>query len=194
MIEWFLFLQVCGFCPDGWAVTSSGCKSCPGESVVAPFRTAAIAISVLCCTILWYYFSWRPMMTNPNEQNQVGLEDVQSRVQIVKDALQFLSNNSQSILPYLKLFITFFQVLSSFITFQVVWPSFLLNIMSWLKGTLFLDVVTLPGLSCLWRGVSFQSRLVSYTLGPLAGIALLLVPVLVNKMIVKFWSRSYEKN
>ena len=132
-------------------------------------------------------------MTNPDEQSQVELEDVQSSVQIVKSALRFLSNHSQSILPYLKLFITFFQVLSSFISFQVDWPPFLLNIMGWLKGTLFLDVVTLPGLSCLWQGVSFQSRLISYTLGPLAVIALLLVPVLVNKMIVNFWSTSYEQ-
>jgi hypothetical protein len=118
---------------------------------------------------------------------------VQSSVQCAKGALETLSYYSQFLLPYVKLYITFFQVLSSFITFNVTWPSLLLNIMVWLKGTLFLDIVALPGLACLWRGVSFQSRLMTYTLGPLAVIALFLVPVLVHTLVVKFLFPSYER-
>jgi hypothetical protein len=133
------------------------------------------------------------MTINPDDQNEYDVEDFQSGFQIFKKALKFLSENSRFISPYLKLFITFFQVLSSFISFGVVWPSFLLNIMTWLKGTLFLDVVALPGLSCLWHGVSFQSRLISYTLGPLVVITLLLVPVFVSKVCGKLVSRFNEE-
>jgi hypothetical protein len=132
------------------------------------------------------------LTSDPDDQNQFALEDLESSVQIAKDAVRFLSDNSQSILPYLKLYISYFQVLSSFITFNVVWPSFLVNIMGWVKGTLFLDIVALPGLSCLWRGVSFQTRLISYTLGPLVAVVLLLAPVFVNIVLVKFVSESYE--
>jgi hypothetical protein len=131
------------------------------------------------------------MTSSSDEKNEYDLEDVQSLAGFFKNALQFLRDNSQDLLPYLKLFITFFQVLSSFISFQVVWPSFLLNIMSWIKGTLFLDVVALPGLSCLWRGVSFQSRLMTYTLGPLAVVLFLLVPVPAGIMLARFISTSY---
>ena len=45
---------------------------------------------------------------------------------------------------YLKLYISFLQVLASFLTFHVTWPGLLLSAMSWIKGTLFLDVVQLP--------------------------------------------------
>ena len=188
-----MFLQVCGTCLEGWALTSSGCRYCPEENSLAPYRNAAIAIFIVCCLAFWYYFSWRPMLSDPDEQNQYDVEDVQSSVKFVKDVIQFLSNNSQSVLPYVKLYITFFQVLSSFISFNVVWPSFLVNIMSWIKGTLFLDVVALPGLSCLWLGVSFKSKLLSYSLGPLVAIVLLLVPVLISVILVKFVSQAYEK-
>jgi hypothetical protein len=199
LMEFFIF-QVCGLCPGGWALTSSGCLPCPGENVLAPSRNAAIAISVLCCVALWYYFSWRPMIFDPNEQNQMDIVEAadqvdaaKSRFNSVKDSLQLLADGSQVLSPYLKLYISFFQVLASFVSFPVVWPSLLLDIMSWIKGTLFLDIAALPGLSCLWLGVSFQSRLISYTLGSLAVIFLLMVPVLVHKAIVRYISQSSEQ-
>ncbi len=187
-------------CPDGWALTSSGCKACPEENVLAPSRNAAIAIFVLFVLGTWISLSWLPMRSTPQdihsnvESSKDAPDQINSSVKSAKGqakgSLQFLKKHSQSLSPYLKLYITFFQVLSSFITFNVVWPPFLLNIMSWIKGTLFLDVVNLPGLSCLWRGVSFQSRLTSYTLGSLFVIVLLLIPVLVNMVIIKFESSS----
>ncbi len=178
-------------------MTSSGCRSCPDDNVLAPLRSAAIAIFVVCCTALWYNFSWRPMLSASDGENVYQMsskfESLQSAMEWAAGAVQYLSHHSQYLLPYLKLYITFFQVLSSFITFNVVWPSALLNIMIWLKGTLFLDIMSLPGLSCLWHGVSFQNRLMTYTLAPLAVIFILLIPVIVNALIVKFVSQSFEQ-
>jgi hypothetical protein len=195
-----LFFQVCGLCPGGWALTSSGCKSCPEENVLAPTRNAAIALFVLFFVALWYYFSWMPMIFDPKEQNQLDLEETadhvesaKGNVEFVQDSLQLLADSAQFLSPYLKLYISYFQVMASFITFPVVWPTLLLSIMSWIKGTLFLDIASLPGLACLWVGVSFKNRLISYTIGSLIVIFLLLVPVLTQTAVVKFISRSYER-
>ena len=92
------------------------------------------------------------------------------------------------IAPYLKLYVTFFQILSSFMTFGVTWPPLLLSMMKWLKSTIFLDVLTLPGLSCLWNGVSFKSRLLTYTLAPLAVIFCLILPVCYSYL--RSWCRN----
>jgi hypothetical protein len=74
--------------------------------------------------------------------------------------------------------VSFFQVFSSFVTFNASWPYPLISAMVWIKGTLFLDVLQLPGVSCLWGGVSFKSRLLTYTVGPSFLIAALLLPAL----------------
>ena len=84
---------------------------------------------------------------------------------------------TEQLSQYLKLYVSFLQVVSSFITFPVAWPSLFLNTMVWIKGTLFLDILQLPILSCLWVGINFQHRLLAYTLVPLVVIVLFVVPV-----------------
>ena len=79
--------------------------------------------------------------------------------------------------PYLKIYIAYFQITGSFLTFGVTWPPLLKNMMLWVKSTLFLDILTLPGLSCFWQGVDFKFKLLAYTLVPLGVIAILLLPV-----------------
>ena len=106
---------------------------------------------------------------------------------VVKHALnQFMDVNKDRALQYLKLQISFLQVLSSFLTFNVSWPPMLLSTMEWVKGTLFLDVLQLPGLSCLWIGVSFKQRLLTYTLGPLVVVGFLIIP------LVYAWMAGYR--
>jgi hypothetical protein len=80
------------------------------------------------------------------------------------------------IIQYLKLYVSYFQVMSSFLTFSVKWPDLLRNSMLWVKGTLFLDVLQLPGLACLWTGISFKQRILTYTLGPLVVSLCLVMP------------------
>ena len=80
---------------------------------------------------------------------------------------------------FFKIFVTFFQILGSFTIFPVQWPDGLLKIIA-LAKSLKLDVVQLPGLSCLWHGISFQSSLLAYTIGPLAVLGAMLLPVVVS--------------
>jgi hypothetical protein len=217
MLTVYLFnvSQVCGLCPSGWAMTSTGCMSCPEERELAPYRNAAIAIFAVFCFLAWFVLSWKPMFPTKvqNEIDQKGakisklkekIQDWSKRIKswqkilnkyrkkfkglLGKDAQdQLKSLTRDRITQYLKLYISFSQVVSSFLTFHVQWPSLLLSTMAWIKGTLFLDIVQLPGLSCLWAGVNFEQKLFTYTLGPLVVVAAFLVPV------VFAWAAGYSR-
>jgi len=201
--------QVCGLCPPGWALTGSGCNSCPDQKELTPLKNTAISIFTVVCAVIWYFFSWRPLTSdsdtaNSTDQRSSKCDVVALRKQATKakDALKsaydfLFKRDSDSdfwkdivplIAPYLKLYVTFFQILSSFMTFGVTWPPLLLSMMKWLKSTIFLDVLTLPGLSCLWNGVSFKSRLLTYTLAPLAVIFCLILPVCYSYL--RSWCRN----
>jgi hypothetical protein len=186
-------------------MTSTGCMSCPAESELAPYRNIAIAIFVVSSSILWLFLSWKPLLSSEVQkeldEKEKEISNLKEKIQkwtsnikswqkklkhYIKKVKGLLGKDIQSqlksltkdrITQYLKLYISFFQVVASFLTFHVQWPSLLLSAMSWIKGTLFLDVVQLPGLSCLWAGVNFQQRLFTYTLGPIAVVATFLVPV-----------------
>ena len=92
------------------------------------------------------------------------------------------------IVQYLKLYISYFQVVSSFLTFSVKWPDLLRSSMLWVKGTLFLDVLQLPGLACLWTGIAFKQRILTYTLGPLVVSLCLVMPCIFG------WLAGYRTN
>ena len=49
-----------------------------------------------------------------------------------------------------------------------------------LKATVFLDLFRLPGVSCLWAGASFLSRLLLYTVVPIVAVVCLGLPVMVT--------------
>ena len=63
-------------------------------------------------------------------------------------------------------------------SYNVNWPPLLLQMMQILKATVFLDLFRLPGVSCLWAGASFLSRLLLYTVVPIVAVACLGLPVM----------------
>ena len=55
----------------------------------------------------------------------------------------------------------YFQVLGSFVTFKVRWPSFLRTTISRVQviaSTLKIDFLELPGLACVWSSVSYADK------------------------------------
>jgi hypothetical protein len=50
--------------------------------------------------------------------------------------------------------------------------------MNWIRGTVKVDLIKLPGLACLWHGVSWKSNLYTYTLAPIFIFVILGIPVL----------------
>ena len=75
--------------------------------------------------------------------------------------------------------VTHCQILGSFSMYNVRWPSSLLTASQMSAGSFKFDVLSLPGLACLWVEISFQHVLFTYTLGPLLFVALLGIPVVV---------------
>ena len=200
--EWFivnlLYLQVCGLCPSGWAYTGTGCSKCPSESTLSVQRNIAIVIFAILGSVIWYFISWRPPLSAGQTGNEydhwhkilsaisLHFDELKSKLQKVSgfrtqetreinDALLVLRKNFP---PLLKMYITYFQITAAFLTFGVTWPQLLRDMMLWLKSTLFLDILALPGLSCLWLGSTFKFKLLVYTLVPLAVILLLVLPVM----------------
>eukprot|EP00291_Cryptomonas_curvata_P017050 CAMPEP_0172169214 /NCGR_PEP_ID=MMETSP1050-20130122/10581_1 /TAXON_ID=233186 /ORGANISM="Cryptomonas curvata, Strain CCAP979/52" /LENGTH=1462 /DNA_ID=CAMNT_0012840247 /DNA_START=2726 /DNA_END=7114 /DNA_ORIENTATION=+ len=189
---------VCGVCRPGWAFTSSGCVLCPSEDRIAPIRNAAIVLFLFCFCIVWYRVSWRALFPRIWILNWIyekalkwfsaylgaldGVDNAQVLISSIGEKIKLVSNlaSKYNVTQYVKIMISYFQVLSSFVSFQVEWPSLLVNIMVWLKVTFNFAILELPGLSCLWAGIAFQSKLLAYTIVPLTLALLFLLPVIVE--------------
>jgi len=74
---------------------------------------------------------------------------------------------------FAKIYFTSFQILGSFSMYAIEWPPEFTDAINWLKGTMSVDLMKLPSVSCLWNGVDFQTYLRTYTLAPLVLIAML---------------------
>jgi len=83
--------------------------------------------------------------------------------------------------------------------FSVEWPDILTKMIEACKGVFKLDVLALPGLSCLWAGITFQTYMLTYTLVPLGLCATLFLPVAVaygkglQKKSPSRWRRTLDR-
>jgi hypothetical protein len=108
-------------------------------------------------------------------------------------AMQILEMvQSLRLIQYLKIFISYLQVMSSFLGFHVVWPSSIVGAMIWCKTVFNFNLFSLPGVSCLWKGLGYNSKLVLYTLIPLGLGFMFWLPVAVISLL-KYAKRSSEE-
>jgi hypothetical protein len=190
---------VCGLCPDTGVMTTQGCRECPEEEVVAPLRNIAIVLAFFAFILFWLWFSWSPFFPSignvmyrvagfcwNDDMDKKG--KIALRLREMYEAAQKLARKAAEVkLPqYFKIFVGFFQVTSSFMSFQVKWPGTFLDALMWLKATINFSVLSLPGVSCLWKTISYRRKLLVYTLAPLFFIFLLAVPV--GIALVRVWS------
>ena len=89
---------------------------------------------------------------------------------------------------FLKIIVTYIQVLGSFTVFTVEWPSIFFEMLAKLKVIAKIDIIQLNGLSCLFVGVDFVQQLMTYTVGPLIFLASLALP------LPMAWLRGYTRN
>jgi hypothetical protein len=201
---------VCGLCPNGFALSTAGCIECPNENSLGAFRILAIVICSVGLFILWVCISWdhllpesvRKILFNHMKnldryKKKVEIlekkflsikEGIETKVGLFQAKMESINSNMENfkgLVPYVKINITFYQVLGSFLTFNVRWPSLLLRMFAVLKSTVFLDLFSLPGVSCLWMGASFQSRLLLYTIVPVVAIIGLSLPLLVQFISIR---------
>jgi len=78
---------------------------------------------------------------------------------------------------HLKILVSYVQVLGSFVSFNVEWPSALTTLMNDVSSLLQFNVVELPKLSCLWASITFERTLVATTAGPIAIAFLFALPI-----------------
>ncbi len=183
---------VCGLCDITGVMTTRGCQPCPPEEIIAPIRTVSIILVSIIFLFFWIWFSWTPFFPNLGEllgKVVFCLKDIGEKAGNLKEKLENLYSAFTTLKEwsdkikfpqYFKIFVSFFQVTSSFISFQVQWPPTLLSALTWLKATVNFSVLALPGVSCMWRTISYRQKLLTYTISPLVFVALLGLPSLVG--------------
>ncbi len=197
---------VCGLCPATGVMTTQGCKLCPSDDEVAPLRNMAIGGASIVFVFFWVWFSWSPYFPVIGEYlNQIfsvchekgtQAQEMGEKMEKMVEVLTTVQKKAAEIkLPqYFKIFVGFFQVTSSFLAFQVKWPGALLSAMMWLKATINFSVLSLPGVSCLWRTISYRRKLQIYTVSPLILVALLALPVGIAFIRVKQSKQDTARN
>jgi Fe-S-cluster formation regulator IscX/YfhJ len=194
-------------------MTTEGCSAtiCPSEEELRPIRAIAFSGWTPVLLIIWFNFSWRPVVP---EVEFVIARLVQGMVFLVSWGLCFkdvqgdgaesarecshfitrliepfvwLGNKIQATYDwwqqnmggqYLKIYITYLQILSSFNIYPVQWPATFLACINWVRGTVKFEFLKLPNLSCLWYGVSWKTTVFTYTLTPVVMIVVFGIPVL----------------
>lgn len=78
---------------------------------------------------------------------------------------------------HLKILVSYVQVLGSFVSFNVEWPSALTTLMNDISSLFQFNVVELPKMACLWASISFERTLVATTAGPVLIVFLFALPV-----------------
>jgi hypothetical protein len=183
----FLFRPVCGVCSETHVMTTKGCQECPSEAVIAPLRNFAIAVVMIFICLFWFWYSWSPFFPAVGTRlNKLVLGLFDTTTSASDKALTFSDLVSKGLdliqtlrlTQYLKIAIGYLQITSSFLGLHVAWPSSILTAMLWCKATFNFSMLSLPGISCLWRNMVYDIKLMSYTLIPLGLAVMLYGPVL----------------
>ena len=190
---------ICGICEDGWAMASNKCLQCPTDKQAYDAEKIAIAVggSIAVLAIL-FVFSLKPLFEQDDSSNATPNEDQDSdsdsgddgdfpSVSAPKVDFQTLFNELKNKLVssarhsevmtflqgYCKVIIGFFQVLSTFAdNFKVNWPSSVSDLFS-KAAVLRFDLLSLPGPNCLAAELNYQTKLLIYTITPIAVIILI---------------------
>jgi hypothetical protein len=185
-------------------MTSSGCQECPSEEIILPLRNAAIALAIFVLSLFWFSYSWSPFFpslgTDVSRLLICMYKFSESKLSgKTKEVSAFILKSMASIqklrpLQYFKIFVSYLQVVSSFLGFHVAWPSSIVSAMIWCKVIFNFNLLALPGVSCLWKGLGYNSKLMIYTLIPLVIGFLLWMPVLLTSIMKYTKLHSIEQN
>jgi hypothetical protein len=186
--DMFFFRPLCGMCNISAVMTTKGCQECPTEEVTLPLRNAAIVVIVFIVTLFWFWYSWSPFFPALGDKlSRIFLSlyqasDKASKVTNLVRKINF-QNQRLRLTQYFKIAISYLQVMSSFLGLHVAWPSSIVGAMMWCKVTFNFNLLSLPGISCLWKSIDYNSKLIVYTLTPLCLGTMLLGPFLLIKML-----------
>ena len=206
---------VCAICMDGWAKASNDCSKCSTDTIAkeAEKILVTVACSILAL-LLYFFFSLRPLFMGIDGSQDDGAEFLvdqasdynDGNVEIKQPILFNVKKNFEKIKSlimtivkvlskkevllflqgYLKVTISFLQVLSTFAdNLKVAWPASLFEMFQ-LSALVRCDLISLPGLNCLFVGFGYQSQLMMYTLAPLIVVFLLIIAPCLSLWVPRF--------
>jgi uncharacterized membrane protein (DUF485 family) len=186
-------------------MNSDGCSAepCPSEEELRELRVMVVVIVTVIFLIAYFTLAWRPVLPEwdwilgralqgisaclsqfvcfGDAQGDVGggvLEVVRLFKWLLSKAGAFLRWwREQGVSQYLKIFITYLQVLGSFTALTVEWPDLVLQAFASLKNFAQMNPLTIKGVSCLFIGTDFFVQLYAYILGLIGFTIALALPV-----------------
>ena len=190
---------VCGGCPDGSVLEVGVCLRCPDytpESLLM-WRVIFCLAGGLIVSVVWFILCWAPVfggtaeeyfmrwfgwpirMFNKSKKLAGKAKAVAKKKKQVQD---FFSNpkNVKLVQQYAKVLIAYTQVLGSFVSFKVEWPSVLGDCIGWVMNVSTLikfDFMELPGLACIWAAYSHSYKTYVTLAMPIFVSVLLAIPV-----------------
>ena len=129
-----------------------------------------------------------------NDAATGAVDDAMGTLETITDCLATGKETIEDCLPaelfegdgataMLKVVMSFYQVVSGFLSFNVKWPQFIIDLMLISENVNF-SIMTLPGLSCILMGTSYKMKLLSYTIGPLFLYLLIVLPCILAKIFL----------
>jgi len=195
---------VCGVCEEGWAITPSGCSDCRDMDLGAGKALAGV-FGFLIFVFLWYWFTWKDLLQDIgvfagfnnlvgqatscyiSAQEQQGM--IAEKAGCITGWISWIGEQfnkfKKDMQGFLKILISFYQVVSSFATtFKVEWPE---KISSVYRGTKIfqLDFLAIPGPTCLTHDWSYWDKLFAYTFTPMVVVPLIAVPAFCVQLLGK---------
>ena len=191
---------VCGLCNETrnengtfYSWSGSSCAKCQTDS--SDNVTVSVLMAIFA-SIIWYYISWQPLIgcTGFLESATFQCLDSGATIAWVLDmahrGIKAVSALLKAVLPFSKIIISYFQVVSTFITtFSIPWPD---EIFAFLQNmdVFNLDFLSLPATTCLVSDLDYSHRVALVTLAPLVVLALLAIPSCIARLMASSGSRS----
>jgi hypothetical protein len=205
----------CSRCPPNFALEVGACAECPevNPEDTRTMRVLFSSVAALVACVVWFVLSWTPVFGTTAKDFIMSwfawplrmfkkASSLCSRAQQAnksrKSIQGFLSdpNNTKLFQQYLKIFIAYIQVLGSFVSFKVKWPSFLGSSVSWMKnvsGMIKVDLLEVPGLTCVWATYPYANKFYFGMGFPLVVCFFLAIPVGVAWLCQNIYGKSQKK-
>ena len=180
---------LCGYCPADMALELNVCVPCESDATATSIAQAVLGILALAVLFLvLFLLGWRTVYPENVVHKSFDkllhnmystLENMTSCIGKKGRNVKFDPADARRAVQGAKIFFSFYQVVTGFISFKVPLPDLLASTILYLFmiGKIFtLDIFELPGMGCL-VGMAWSQRLVVRTLMPLAIMILMTVPV-----------------
>ena len=193
---------LCSMCLPNHAMSGGSCDSCESDVDMDQVRAITMVVFVFGFLLIWLILCAKSLMpmvqgalakvtgifaarASGATRNLGGASEKNEMMADAMDCMSSLKETVEDSLPsdltdggggaMFKIVISFYQVVSSFLNFNIKWPPFITNIFL-MSEQVNIQILTLPGLSCILMGTSYQVKLIAYTIGPILLYVAIMLP------------------